>query len=78
MTYNDILKLSEGAHVVTVNTERCMAIHLRDGFTPTTFLPDKQMLIQRYSERANLLWEDHVDDIFATDAKEEEYESIDR
>jgi len=65
MTYKDILKLPEGTHVVTVNTERCMVIRLRDGFTLTTFLPDKQILIQRYSERANLLWEDRLDDIFS-------------
>lgn len=77
MTYKDILKLPEGTHVVTVNTERCMVIRLRDGFTLTTFLPDKQMLIQRYSERANLLWEDRLEDIFTAHAKEEEHESID-
>jgi len=77
MTYKEILKLPEGTHVVTVNTERCMVIRLRDGFTLTIFLPDKQILIQRYSERANLLWEDRLDDIFAADAKEEENESTD-
>ena len=32
MTYKDILRLSEGVHVVTVNTERCMVVRLRDGY----------------------------------------------
>ena len=78
MIYKEILKLPEGTHVVTVNTERCMVIRLRDGFTLTTFLPDRQMLIQRYSERANLLWEDRLEDIFtASDAKEENHEDTD-
>ena len=31
MTYKDILKLKEGAHVVTVNTERCLVVRLREG-----------------------------------------------
>lgn len=65
MTYKDILKLAEGAHVVTVNTERCMVVRLRDGYTVTTFLPGRMMLIQRYSERGHLLWEDKVEDIFS-------------
>ena len=63
MTYKDILRLSEGAHVVTVNTERCMVVRLRDGYTLTSFLPGKIMLIQRYSERG--LWEDKVEDVFS-------------
>lgn len=70
MTYKDILKLPEGAHVVTVNTERCMAVRLRDGYTLTTILPETKMLIQRYSERGHLLWEDRVDDVFSSDYRE--------
>lgn len=65
MTYKDILELPEGAHAATVNGEPCMVIRLRDGFTLTLLLPEQKMLIQRYSERAHLLWEDRVDDIFA-------------
>ena len=77
MTYKDILKLPEGTHVVTINTERCMVIRMKEGFTLTTFLPNKNMLIQRYSEKAALLCEDRFDNIFAADAKEEEHESTD-
>lgn len=65
MTYKEILKLGEGAHVVTVNTERCMIVRLRDGYTLTTLLPEKKMLIQRYSERGHLLWEDKVQNVFS-------------
>ena len=65
MTYKDILKLPEGAHLATVNTEKCMVIRLREGFTLTTALPGGKLLIQRYSDRANLLYEDTVDNIFA-------------
>ncbi len=65
MTYKDILKLPEGAHLATVNTEKCMVVRLRDGFTLTTTLPGRKLLIQRYSEKANLLYEDTVDNIFA-------------
>ena len=65
MTDKDILKLDEGAHVVTVNSERCMVVRLREGFTLTTVLPGKQMLIQRFSERGHLLWEDKLDNVFA-------------
>ena len=65
MTYKEILKLGEGAHVVTVNTERCMIVRLRDGYTLTTLLPEKKMMIQRYSERGHLLWEDKVDNVFS-------------
>ncbi len=50
MTYKEILKLHEGAHLVTVNTEKCMVIRLRDGFTLTTVQPGRKLLIQRYSE----------------------------
>lgn len=65
MTYKDILRLSEGVHVVTVNTERCMVVRLRDGYTLTTILPGRMMLIQRFSERGHLLWEERVEDIFS-------------
>ena len=65
MTYKDILKLDEGAHVVMVNSERCMVVRLREDFTLTTVLPGKQMLIQRFSERGHLLWEDKLDNVFA-------------
>lgn len=65
MTYKEILKLGEGAHVVTVNTERCMIVRLRDGYTLTTLLPEKKMMIQRYSERGHLLWEDKVQNVFS-------------
>lgn len=55
MTYKEILKLPEGAHLATVNTETCMVVRLREGFTLTTALPGGKLLIQRYSEKANLL-----------------------
>ena len=42
-----------------------MVIRLREGFTLTTALPGGKLLIQRYSEKANLLYEDTVDNIFA-------------
>ena len=67
MTYKDILKLKEGAHVVTVNTERCLVVRLREGYTLTTLIPGKQMLIQRYSELGHLLWEDRLNDVFSND-----------
>ena len=35
LTYDAILKLPEGAHVVRVNAEKCMAIRLRQGYTLT-------------------------------------------
>ena len=65
MTCKDILKLSEGTHVVTVNTERCMVIRMRDGYTLTRFLPDRTMLIQLYNEKGHLLREDRLDSFFA-------------
>lgn len=71
MTCKEILKLPEGAHLAMVNTEMCMVIRLREGFTLTTALPNCKLLIQRYSEKANLLYEDTVDNIFAP-AKEKE------
>ena len=70
MTYKEILKLPEGAHVADVNTERCMVIRLREGYTLTTVLPGAKMLIQRYSERRHLLWEDKIDNVFSPDFKE--------
>ena len=57
--------------VVTVNTERCMVVRLREGYTLTTVLPSAKMLIQRYSERGHLLWEDRIDNVFSPDYKEE-------
>ena len=33
MNYNEILKLPEGIHIVTVNTERCMVVRLQEGYT---------------------------------------------
>ena len=66
MTYKEILKLREGAHVVSVNTETCMAVRLREGFTLTTILPERNLLIQCYSERAHLLWQDTVEDVFSS------------
>ena len=56
---------------MTVNTERCMVVRLREGFTLTTVLPGAKMLIQRYSERGHLLWEDRIDNVFSPDYKEE-------
>ena len=56
MTYKEILKLREGAHVVSVNTETCMAVRLRE----------RKLLIQCYSERAHLLWQDTVEDVFSS------------
>ena len=91
MTCKDILKLSEGTHVVMVNTERCMVIRMRDGFTLTRFLPDRTMLIQLYSGKGHLLREDRLDNFFAAtedttedttqdntqDEQEENYEDSD-
>ena len=42
-----------------------MAIRLRNGFTLTSVQPGRKLQIQRYSEKANLLYEDTVDNIFA-------------
>lgn len=77
MTYKEILKLPEGAHVARINTERCMVVRLRDGYTLSTILPGAKMLIQRYSERGHLLWEDKVDNVFCPDYKEEHHEGTD-
>lgn len=78
MNYKQILELPEGPHVVTVNTERCMVIRLQDGFTLTTPLPGRKMLIQRYSERAHLMSETRIENIFtADDTKEVRHENTD-
>lgn len=77
MTCKDILRLSEGAHAVTVNTERCLVVRLRDGFTLTMRLPDQKLLIQRCSERGQLLREDRVDDIFSPNNEEDAHEDTD-
>lgn len=50
MTYKEILKLPEGAHVVDVNTERCMVVRLREGLYPDyrfTGSEDAHSAIQR-------------------------------
>lgn len=77
MTYKEILKLPEGAHVVAVNAERCMVVRLRDGYTLTTILPKAKMLIQRYSECGHLLWEDKTNNVFSPDYKEKNHEDTD-
>ena len=56
---------------MTVNTERCMVVRLREGFTLITVLPGSRLLIQQYSERAHLLWEDRVEDVFADACRKE-------
>ena len=48
------------------STETCMAVRLREGFTLTTILPERKLLIQCYSERAHLLWQDTVEDVFSS------------
>ena len=65
MAYEDILKLSEGTHMVKDNGKRCMVVRLQDGFTLITIEADKKMLIQRFSEDAQLLCEDRLDNVFA-------------
>lgn len=77
MNYNEILKLPEGIHIVTVNTERCMVVRLQEGFTLTTMFPDRMMLIQHYSEKGHLLAEQRFENIFAADAKEDQHEGTD-
>lgn len=73
MDYKDILKLPEGTHLVMMNGEKCMVVRLREGFTFTTVQPGRKLRIQRYSEKATLLYEDTVDNIFApADDNEEE------
>ena len=75
--YNEILKLPEGIHIVTVNTERCMVVRLQEGYTLTTMLPDRMMLIQHYSEKGHLLAEERFENIFAADDKEDHHEGTD-
>lgn len=77
MNYNEILKLPEGVHIVTVNTERCMVIRLQEGFTLTTFLPERMMLIQHYSEKGHLLSEKRFENIFAAKDKKDHHEGTD-
>ena len=77
MTYKDILNLSEGAHVVTLNTVCCLVVRLRDGYTLATRLPERKLLIQRFSERGHLLREDRVDDVFRPNSEEDAHEDID-
>ena len=77
MNYNEILKLPEGVHIVTVNTERCMVIRLQEGFTLTTFLPERMMLIQHYSEKGHLLSEERFENIFVAKDKEDHHEGTD-
>ena len=72
MNYQEILKLPEGMHIVTVNTERCMVCRMREGYTLTTMLPDRMMLIQHYSERGQLLNESRVENIFAPKIRKED------
>lgn len=64
LTYDSILKLPEGAHVVRVNAEKCMVIRLRQGYTLTALTSDNRLRVQYYSERAHLFWEDIVENIF--------------
>ena len=75
MNYQEILKLPEGPHIVVVNTERCMVYRMQDGFTLTTLLPNKKMLIQHYSEKGHLLNETRCKNIFgAADDEEAKHE----
>ena len=77
MNYNEILKLPEGIHIVTVNTERCMVVRLQEGYTLTIMLPDRMMLIQHYSETGHLLAEERFENIVAADDKEDHHEGTD-
>ena len=77
MNYNEILKLPEGIHIVTVNSECYMVVRLQEGFTLTTMFPDRMMLIQHYSEKGHLLAEQRFENIFAADAKEDQHEGTD-
>ena len=61
LTYTAVLKLPEGAHIVRVNTEKCM---LRQGYTLLAPTPDQRLRVQYYSERAHLFWEDIVENTF--------------
>ena len=66
MTYKEILKLREGAHV---GQRQHGDLHGRPPagrFTLTTILPERKLLIQCYSERAHLLWQDTVEDVFSS------------
>lgn len=72
MNYQEILKLPEGMHIVTVNTERCMVCRMHEGYTLTTMLPDRKMLIQHYSEKGQLLNESRIENIFAPKIRKED------
>lgn len=47
------------------------------GYTLTTMLPDRMMLIQHYSEKGHLLAEERFENIFAADDKEDHHEGTD-
>ena len=64
LTYTAVLKLPEGAQIVRVNTEKCMVIRLRQGYTLLAPAPDQRLRVQYYSERAHLFWEDIVENTF--------------
>ena len=64
LTFTAVLKLPEGAHIVRVNTEKCMVIRMRQGYTLLAPTPDKRLRVQYYSERAHLFWEDIVENTF--------------
>ena len=64
LTYDAILTLPEGAHIVCAPADTCMVIRLRQGYTLTTVTPDKRLRVQYYSERAHLFWEDIVENAF--------------
>ena len=64
LTFTAVLKLPEGAQIVRVNTEKCMVIRLRQGYTLLAPAPDQRLRVQYYSERAHLFWEDIVENTF--------------
>lgn len=64
MDCKEILKLSEGTHVIMVDGCLSMIIRLKDGFTMTRTQPEAQLLIQRYSESGELIREDKFDNDF--------------
>ena len=64
LTYDAVLKLPEGAHIAHVNSEKCMVIRLRQGYTLIAVTTDKRLRVQYYRERAHLFWEDIVENAF--------------
>ena len=64
MDYKEILRLSEGTHVIMVDGCLSMIIRLKDGFTMTRTQPEAQLLIQRYSESGKMIREDRFDNDF--------------